>query len=74
MPLPSSIDAARLLTASLERRLPQLATEVGVSTPRLAQLCLRLIDDPAVIAAHPIHTRQLRDRRDLARAARAARW
>lgn len=74
MILPPGLDSARLLDAALARRLPGLAVEVGVSVPRLAQMCLQLVDDPAVMAAHPVAARQLRQRRDDARAARLARW
>ena len=68
------VDPARLLQASLHRQLPALAAEVGVSVPRLAMQCLQLIEDPEVMAAHPVTARLLRDRRDAGRAARSGRW
>lgn len=44
----------------------------GLSVPRLIQQCLELAEQPDVYAAHPAACRTILDRRDAARAARAA--
>jgi hypothetical protein len=56
----------------LRRDWADLAVETGLSPTRLAQMAVRAIDDPEVIAAHPVECRLLADRRDTARAERTA--
>ena len=65
-----SPDSKRLLTAALRRDWLDLSVETGLSPTRLTQLALQAIDDPDVVAAHPIECGQLRRRRDSARAQR----
>ena len=67
------IDAKTLLLATVEGRLPALSVETGVSTPELARQALRLLEDPAVVAAHPIECRLLAERLEHARQTRSAR-
>lgn len=63
-------DVKLLLQAALNNSLSVLAVDTGTSAPRLAQHMLRLIDDPLVIAAHPVESRLLAARRAAARRAR----
>lgn len=68
-----SPDLAQLLEATLRRDWVELSAATSMSPTRLTQLALAAVDDPEVIAAHPIQTRLLRERRDAGRAARTAR-
>ena len=54
----------QLLQAALTRDWLALSASTGMSAPRLTMMALHAIDDPVVIAAHPIECRILRDRRD----------
>lgn len=60
----------QLLQAALRRDWQGLSIDTGLSRPRLAQMALRAIDDPDVIAQYPLECGQLRRRRDAARSAR----
>lgn len=67
------MDTKTLLDAAINKALPALSAQVGVSAPLLARRVLQLIDQPEVIAAHPIECRILRDRRQQRRDTRSAR-
>lgn len=70
----NDIDTTHLLRAALEHRLNDLAAHTGVSARTLAELAQHLIDDPAVVAAHPTECGRLRARRDYAGLTRGRRW
>ena len=65
-------DTKSLLDAALRREWAALGVNTGISVPRLAQMTLRAIDDPDVIAAYPVECRQLRERRATGRTERRA--
>lgn len=65
------IDTGRLLQAAIDRDWTYLSAETHLSPTRLAQLAMRSIDDPAVIAQYPVQCRILASRRDQARRERS---
>lgn len=67
------MDTKTLLDAALNRELSALSAQTRISAPQLARQMLRLIDDPAAIAANPTECRILRERRDKQRQVRSAR-
>ncbi len=69
---PVALPVADLLHALVTGRVQALSVRTGVPATRLAQAGLRLLDDPAVAAAHPREVRVLRERRFRRRAARRA--
>lgn len=64
------INTKSLLGTALAREWVAMSVNTGISVPRLAQMMLRAIDDPQVIAVHAVECRLLADRRDAARRAR----
>ncbi len=63
----------RILDSALAGTLGVLAVDLGMSVPHLARMALHLLDDAAVVAAHPIECRLLAERLDRDRQARSAR-
>ncbi len=58
------------LQAVAMRQPQEVAIQLGISTPRLVQECLRLAHDPRVFARHPRPCRIILERAEQARQAR----
>lgn len=67
------VDPKRLLEAALAGELSRLSVEVGESAPALARQAVRMLNDPAVVAAFPIECRMLTERLERQRRARSRR-